>query len=154
MNPTLQMENLRLRRFGGLSRATHTLHPCFAPTRPDTSQNRECGAFGALSGKWGFSEAGTEDDRRRKVEPGLNCGLLRPGFWKGPEDSQGCFLLDCWVCPTWRLLQGVRDTVTEELVREGSWAWFFIPVRQGWQRTWRSTHSQDVRHRWAEAQPS
>lgn len=31
------------------------------PTRPDTSQKRECGAFGALSGKWRFSEAGTED---------------------------------------------------------------------------------------------
>lgn len=49
---------------------------------------------------------------------------------------------------------GVRDTVTEELVREGSWAWFFVPVRWGWRRTWWATHSQAVRHRWAGAQPS
>lgn len=80
-------------------------------------------------GSGGFQRLGLRMGLRRKAEPGLKCGLLRPGFWKGPEDSQGCYLLDCWVRPAWRLLQGVRDTVTEELVREGIWAWFCIPVR-------------------------
>lgn len=35
------------------------------------------------------------------------------------------------MCPTWRLLQGARDTVRVELVGEGSWAWFLVPVRWG-----------------------
>lgn len=45
---------------------------------------------------------------------------MRSGFRKGPEDSPGCYLLDCLVHhPTWQLLPGLRGSVREELVREG-----------------------------------
>lgn len=81
------MENLRLRRLGGLSGATHThthtLHPCFAPTRPDTSQKRECGAFGALSGKWRFSEAGTEDGSEEESGARTQVWTLKTRFLEG-----------------------------------------------------------------------
>lgn len=83
MNPTLQMENLRLRRFGGLSRATHTLHPCFAPTWPDTSQKTECGAFGARSGKWRFSEAVTKDGSEEESGARTQLWTLKTRFLGG-----------------------------------------------------------------------
>lgn len=65
------------------------------------------------------------------MEPGRSVELQEQTSGRGLGTHQGVTSWAGSVCPTWRLLQWARGTGRVELVGEGSWAWFLIPVRWG-----------------------